>query len=126
MHHVFKQITNCRNKRRQDDEVEFRMNVVDFEHSGDQQTQKNAVPDRMKIIEVEVLIIYSDLTGSHPAGDYFFKSITRKCCLQSQKISQPQRVCDRTDDHLGNKVYDRKQKDEKTGIGFAADETNRS
>ncbi|KUG23295.1 hypothetical protein ASZ90_006956 [hydrocarbon metagenome] len=37
MHHVFKKITDAGNKWRQDKEVEFRINIVDFKRSGDEQ-----------------------------------------------------------------------------------------
>jgi hypothetical protein len=66
MHHVFNKIADPGDERRQDDKIEFRINMINFECSGYQETQKYAVPDGMKIIEVEMFIINPDLARRNP------------------------------------------------------------
>ena len=80
----------------------------------------------MKIIKVEVLIINSDLARRNPARSDLFEGIARQGCLKSQKIAHTQRLYDRADDELRNKIDDSEYYNENIGIGLSADEIFRS
>jgi hypothetical protein len=80
----------------------------------------------MEIIEVEVLIINSDLARRDPARSDLFECIARQGCLKSQDIAHTQRVDDRADDELRGKIDDPEYYNENIRIGLLADEIFRS
>jgi hypothetical protein len=92
MHHILNQIAKSRDKRYDNNEIEFRTNIVDFKYSGYQLTQEYAVPDRMEIIKIEMPVIKFNLAGRDPARSNLFKSIAREGHLESQGISNVYKI----------------------------------
>ena len=56
----------------------FGLNIVDFKCSGNQQAEKNTVPNGMEKIQIEMLIINPYLSGGNPSRSNFLEFITAK------------------------------------------------
>ena len=78
--------------------------MVDFECSGDEQTQENAVPDGMKMIEVKMPVISRDIPGRDPSRCNGLELFAAHGGLQSQSLQGAHLMQYGPDDYLGGEI----------------------